>query len=166
MKILHVVHAYPPSLGGSQALTARLSEQLVARYGDDVTVFTTVARNIDSFWGGSSALLPVGVEQINGVTVRRFGSFNRLNRLRWFVSGVAYRLRLPYNDLLRTWEMGPFVPGLRQAIAQSGADVIFATAFPLLHMYTALAGAKTAGIPIVMLGALHLDDAWGYHRPM
>ena len=166
MKILHVVHAYPPSLGGSQALTARLSEQLVARYGDSVTVFTTVARNIDSFWGGSSALLPAGVEQINGVTVRRFGIFNRLNRLRWFASGVAYRLRLPYNDLLRTWEMGPFVPGLRQAIAQSGADVIFATAFPLLHMYTALAGAKAAGIPIVMLGALHLDDAWGYDRPM
>jgi glycosyltransferase involved in cell wall biosynthesis len=166
MKILHVVHAYPPSLGGSQALTARLSEQLVARYGDDVTVFTTVARNIDSFWGGSSALLPVGVEQVNGVTVRRFGIFNRLNRLRWFASGVAYRLRLPYNDLLRTWEMGPFVPGLRQAVAQSGADVIFATAFPLLHMYTALAGAKAAGIPIVMLGALHLDDAWGYDRPM
>ena len=166
MKILHVVHAYPPSLGGSQALTARLSEQLVARYGDSVSVFTTVARNIDSFWGGSSALLPAGVEQLNGVTVRRFGIFSRLNRLRWFASGVAYRLRLPYNDLLRTWEMGPFVPGLRQAIAESDADVIFATAFPLLHMYTALAGAKAAGIPIVMLGALHLDDTWGYDRPM
>ena len=89
MKILHVVHAYPPSLGGSQALTARLSEQLVARYGDSVSVFTTVARNIDSFWGGSNALLPAGVEQINGVTVRRFGIFNRLNRLRWLASGVA-----------------------------------------------------------------------------
>ncbi len=166
MKILHVVHAYPPSLGGVQALAANLSEQLVARYGDSVTVFTTVARNIDSFWGGPSELLPVGVEQINGVTVRRFGIFNRLNHLRWFASGVAYRLRLPYNDLLRTWEMGPFVPGLRQAIAQSGADVLLVSAFPLLHMYTALAGAKAAGIPIIMLGALHLDDAWGYDRPM
>ncbi len=166
MKILHVVHAYPPSLGGSQTLTAKLSEQLVANYGDEVTVFTSVARNIDYFWGGDAQTLPVGIEQINSVTVRRFPVFNRLNKVRWFLSGVAYRLHLPYNDWLRTWQTGPFMRGLRRAIVQSQADVIFATAFPLWHMYDALAAAKQAKIPIVLLGALHLEDRWGYARPL
>ena len=45
MKILHVVHGYPPSVGGSQYLVKNLSEQLVSRYRDKVTVFTTVAYN-------------------------------------------------------------------------------------------------------------------------
>jgi glycosyltransferase involved in cell wall biosynthesis len=166
MKILHVVHAYPPSQGGSQMLTARLSENLVARYGDEVTVFTTVGDDLTYFWGKRVPILPAGTERINGVTVRRFPVFNRLSTLRWFLSGVAWRLRLPYNDRLRTLEMGPIVPGLRRAIVQSQAQVIFATAFPLLHMYDALAGAKAAGIPLVLLGALHLEDRWGYQRPM
>lgn len=166
MKILHVVHAYPPSRGGSQQLAARLSEELVARYDDQVTVFTTVAHNLDYFWGGSQDALPAGVEQINGVTVRRFPICNRLRWLRWFASGVGYRLKLPFNDYLRTWETGPFIPGLQQAIQSSGADVIFATAFPLWHMYTTLRAAQTAQIPIVLLGALHLADRWGYDRPM
>ncbi|MCX6044131.1 MAG: glycosyltransferase family 4 protein [Chloroflexi bacterium] len=166
MKILHVVHAYPPSLGGSQTLTAQLAEHLVANYGDDVTVFTSVARNIDYFWGGDSQALPSGIEQMNGVTVRRFPVAKRLNTVRWLLSGVAYRLRLPYNDWLRTWQTGPFMPGLRPAIAQSGAEVIFATAFPLWHMYDAVAAAQQAQIPIVLLGALHLADRWGYDRPM
>lgn len=166
MKILHVVHAYPPSQGGSQMLTARLSENLVQRYGDEVTVFTTVADDLGCFWGKAVPILPAGTATINGVTVRRFPVFQRLSTLRWFLSGVAWRLRLPYNDRLRTLEMGPLVPGLRRAIAQSQAQVIFATAFPLLHMYDAVAGAKAAGIPLVLLGALHLEDRWGYQRPM
>ncbi|CAN5602852.1 glycosyltransferase family 4 protein [soil metagenome] len=166
MKILHVVHAYPPSLGGSQTLTAQLAEHLVANYGDQVTVFTSVARNIDYFWSGDHQALPAGIEQSNGVTVRRFPVVKRLNKLRWFLSGVAYRLHLPYNDRLRTWQTGPFMRGLRPAIAQSQADVIFATAFPLWHMYDAVAAAQQAHIPIVLLGALHLEDRWGYDRPM
>jgi glycosyltransferase involved in cell wall biosynthesis len=166
MKVLHVVHAYPPSKGGSQWLTACLAESLAARYGDEATVFTTVARNLDYFWGKDREALPAGDSVINGVYVRRFPVFNRLSRLRWFLSGLAYRLSLPYNDWLRTLEQGPLVPGLRAAVAASRADVVFATAFPLMHMYEALGGARRGGIPIVMLGALHLDDAWGYHRPM
>jgi glycosyltransferase involved in cell wall biosynthesis len=166
MKVLHVVHAYPPSKGGSQWLTACLAESLATHYGDEATVFTTVARNLDYFWGKDQEVLPAGVSVVNGVLVRRFPVFNRLSRLRWLLSGLAYRLRLPYNDWLRTLEQGPLVPGLRPAIAASQADVVFATAFPLMHMYDALGGAQRGGIPIVMLGALHLDDAWGYQRPM
>ncbi|MDH7474354.1 MAG: glycosyltransferase family 4 protein [Anaerolineae bacterium] len=166
MRILHVVHGYPPSIGGSQLLVQRLSEQLVVHYRDQVTVFTTTARNIEMFWNPRETALPAGTEVINGVIVRRFPVFSRLNTLRRIAAAVGYRLRLPYNDWLRTIQQGPLVPGMMQAIASSGADVVFATAFPLMHMYYAVAGARRGGIPLVLLGAIHTEDPWGYERKM
>jgi glycosyltransferase involved in cell wall biosynthesis len=166
MKILHVVHGYYPSIGGAQWLAKSLAEQLVSRYGDDVNVFTTVAYNMEHFWRSDEPAMPPGTEKINGVTVRRFAVFNHLNLLRMLMAGIAYRLRLPYNDWLRTLYNGPLIFGMTRAIASSGADVVFAHAFPLLHMYYALAGARRAGIPIVFLGAIHTADAWGYDRKM
>jgi glycosyltransferase involved in cell wall biosynthesis len=166
VKILHIVQGYPPSRGGSQWLVKNLSEQLVSRYGDEVVVFTTVAYNVEHFWRSDERAMSAGTEEIDGVTVRRFAVFNRLNMLRRLVAGVAYRLRLPYNDWLRTIQTGPLISGMIEAVASSGADVVFATAFPLLHMYYALAGARRAGIPIVFLGALHTADTWGYDRNM
>ncbi len=164
MKILHVVHGYPPSIGGSQLLVKNLSEQLVSRYQDEVTVFTTVAYDMAYFWGQKGPVMPTGIETMNGVTVHRFPVFNRLSFLRMLLAGVATRLRLPYNDWLRTIYNGPLIFDMTQAIAKSGAEVVFATAFPLLHMYYALTGARRAGIPIVFLGAIHTIDTWGYDR--
>jgi glycosyltransferase involved in cell wall biosynthesis len=166
MKILHIVHGYPPSIGGSQWLVKNLSEQLVSRYQDEVTVFTTTAYEMDYFWGKPGPVMPAGVEHINGVIVRRFAVFNRLSTLRMLLAGVATRLYLPYNDWLRTVYNGPLVFGLRKAVANSSADVVMAMAFPLLHMYDALAGARRGGMPIVLIGALHVADQWGYDRKM
>lgn len=166
MNVLHVVHGYPPSTGGAQWLVKNLSEQLVARYHDEVTVYTTVASNMELFWRSDVSALPAGTEEINGVTVRRFPVFNRMNKLRMLIAGAAYRLRLPYNDWLRTLYNGPLIFGMTQAIAKSGADVVFATAFPLMHMHYALRGARRAGIPSVLLGAIHTADTWGYDRRM
>jgi len=166
MKVLQVVHGYFPSMGGSQWLAQNLAERLVSRYGDDVTVFTTVARDLEYFWRPDRRAIPAGVQEINSVTVHRFPVFNRLGWLRMVLAGVAYRLHLPYNDWLRTLYNGPVIFGMTRAVAESGADVVFAQAFPLLHMYYALAGARRAGIPIVFLGALHTADTWGYDRKM
>ncbi|NKQ36714.1 MAG: glycosyltransferase family 4 protein [Chloroflexi bacterium] len=166
MKILHVVHGYPPSSGGSQWLVKKISEQLVSRYGDEVTVFSTVAYNMAYFWGEDSLALPEGQEKINGVTVQRFPVFNKLNRTRRILAGAATRLKLPYNDWLRTFQTGPIIPGMTQAVAHSRADVVMATAFPLMHMYYALSGAKKGNIPIVFVGAIHPADRWGYDRKM
>ncbi len=54
MNILFVVHAYPPSLGGSQILAAQLAERCVATYGDRATVYTTVADDLTYFWRGGT----------------------------------------------------------------------------------------------------------------
>lgn len=166
MKILHVVHGYPPSIGGSQELVKNLSEQLTSSYQDDVTVFTTVAYNMEYFWGDPGPVMPQGVKVVNGVTVQRFPVFNRLRLLRMLSASIATRLNLPYNDWLRTIHNGPIIPGLTKAVATSQADIVLAMAFPLLHMYYALEGAKRAGIPIIFMGAIHTTDRWGYDRKM
>lgn len=165
MNLLFVVHAYPPSLGGSQMLTAQVAERCVGFYGDRATVYTTVADDPTYFWRGGTAL-PPGMDIRNGVTVARFPVIYQGRLLRRSLAAAAYRLGLPGNDVLRTLEQGPIVPGLAQRIAESRADVVFATAFPLRHIYDAVKGARQGKLPLVLLGALHLHDRWGYDREM
>jgi glycosyltransferase involved in cell wall biosynthesis len=166
MKILHVVQGYHPVVGGSEWLVKNLSEQLVARYQDEVTVFTPAASKPAYFWRSEGGPLPVGIEQINGVTVRRFPLFRRLRLVRMLLAHGLHRFRLPYHDWARTIQVGPLIFGLTRAIANSGADIVFATAFPFMHMYNAVAGARRAGVPVVLLGAIHTADKWGYDRQM
>jgi len=166
MRILHVVQGYFPAIGGTERLIQKVSEQLVARYQDEVTVYTTTAYNCELFCRRDQPELPSGTEIINGVTIHRFPVFNRFNRLRRLLAGGAYFLRLPYNDWVRTWYNGPIVPGMTEAISRSGAEVIAASSFPLLHMYYALWGAKKAKVPIILNGGIHPDDSFGFNRPM
>lgn len=166
MKILHVVQAYHPAIGGSEWLVKNISERLVHQYGDDVTVFTPAVTKPIYFWKNEGEVLPPGTETINGVTVKRFKVFAGLKLPRMLLAHTFHRLKLPFHDWARTIQTGPIIPGLSQAIANSGADIIFATAFPFMHMYYALAGAKRGKIPLVYLGAIHTNDQWGYNRRM
>lgn len=166
MKILHVVQGYTPAIGGTERVIQKLSEKLVSRHGDDVTVYTTTAYNLELFWRRDQPELPAGATTINGVRVHRFRVFNRLNGLRRLLAGASYRLGLPYSDWLRALYNGPLIPGMTGRIARSGADVIAASSFPLLHMHYAQWGARRAGRPAVFFGGIHSADDFGFNRPM
>lgn len=166
MKVLHVVHGYPPALGGTQTLMARLSEGLVARHGDEVTVLTTNALSNEHFRQQDPRTLPPGASRIGGVAVRRFPVFNRGSRLRLALANLAYRWRLPGNDWARALHDGPLVPGLARAVARADADLVCAASFPLLHMHAALRGGHRGGRPVVLVTGLHAEDVWGFDRPM
>ncbi|WP_420645720.1 glycosyltransferase family 4 protein [Candidatus Leptofilum sp.] len=166
MKILHVVHGYPPNMGGTQRLFQELSQRLVQTYGDEVTVFTTNAYSNAHFWQEDDRTMPAGTEQINGVTVRRFSVFNRASGARLNLARLLYKLRLPGHDWARTWHNGPIVPSLTQAVAHFEADVVTAAAFPLLHMQNARRGAQQSRKPLLYFGALHPEDVWGFDRQM
>lgn len=166
MKILHVVQCYYPAVGGAEALAKNFSEQLANRHNDDVTVFTAAATKPAYFWRDEGEALPAGIETINNVTVRRFQVFRKFNYLRGLLARGMHRLRLPYNDRARTFEVGPLIFDLPDAIVQHNADVVMATTFPFKHMYDAVLGAKRANVPVVLIGAIHVDDAWGYERKM
>ncbi len=166
MKVLHVTQGYYPAIGGTEHLIQRVSEELVAQHGDQVTIFTTNCYNGDAFHNPRLPRLPVGEEQVNGVIVRRFPVRSRISQLLWLPQAVAYRLKLPGNDWLRTIYGGPIIAGLFDEIRSFEADVIVASSFPLLHMYDALRGAKESGRPCVLHGGLHPEDPWGFGRPM
>ncbi len=166
MKILHVVQAYHPVVGGAEGLVKHFSEQLANRHQDEVTVFTAAVTKPTYFWRDEGEPLPAGTEMINGVTVRRFPVSKRLQLARMVMARGFYRLRLPYHDWARTIQVGPIIPQLPQAIAQSGADVVMAATFPFLHMYYAVSGGQEGQIPVVLTGAIHTEDKWGYDRQM
>ena len=164
MKILHVVQAYHPVVGGAEGLVKHFSEQLANRRGDEVTVFTAAVTKPTYFWRDEGAPLPAGTETINGVSVRRFPVSKRFQFARMVLARSFYRLKLPYHDWARTIQVGPLIPRLPQAIAQSGADVVMAATFPFLHMYYAVSGGRRGQIPVVLTGAIHTEDKWGYDR--
>ena len=166
MKILHVVQAYHPVVGGAEGLVKHFSEQLANRHRDEVTVFTAAVTKPAYFWRDEGKPLPAGTEMINGVTVRRFPVSKRFQFARMVMARGFYRLKLPYHDWARTIQVGPIIPQLPQAIAQSGADVVMAATFPFLHMYYAVSGGQQGQIPVVLIGAIHTEDKWGYDRQM
>lgn len=166
LRILHVVQGYAPAVGGTERVIQRLSEELVARYGDEVTVFTTDCYSAEAFPRPWHPKLASGWETIHGVRVRRFPVMRSLGPLLQPLQDRAFRLHLPFNQYLRTWYAGPILPGLTEEVRRHPADLVVASSFPLRHMYQALRGARRAGRPCVLVGGMHPEDRWGYDRAM
>jgi glycosyltransferase involved in cell wall biosynthesis len=166
MRILHVVQGYSPAVGGTEKTIQAISEKLVQKHGDQVTVYTTVGYNCEIFWRRDQPSLPVGTSTINGVTVRRFPVFNRLGWLRRLLAGATYKLRLPFNDYFRILYNGPIIPTLTHEVASAGAEIVAASSFPLLHMQYATNGARRAHVPVVLIGGIHAADAWGFDNSL
>jgi len=166
MKVLHVTQGYSPAIGGTEWMIQRLSEELVAQFGDQVTVFTTNCYSGEAFFTPRLPRLPLGSEEINGVRVRRFPVRSRVSQIFRILQTIPYTFRLPGNQYLRALASGPVVPGLVAAIREHDADVIAASSFPLLHMFAALRAAQETDRPCILIGGLHPQDQWGFERPM
>jgi glycosyltransferase involved in cell wall biosynthesis len=163
VRILHLSHAYPPAVGGSETVICEFSERL-ARRGHDVCVVTTTGFNTAAFREPGRPTMRAGEEWRGGVRVRRHRADPRLAPRLRRAQELAFRFRLPGNGALRTVYDGPLAPGMLRDAASQPADVIGATAFPLLHMQFAVAAARARKVPSVLLGALHPDDRWGFDR--
>ncbi len=163
MKVLHVVQGYFPSIGGTEHLIQRLSEELVSQFGDEVTVFTTNCYSSEAFSTPRMPRMPQGWEELNGVRIRRFPVSSYISRL--FIL-LARNTDLPGSQYFRTLFNGPIVPGLNSAIRKADFDIAVTASFPLLHMFTSLKAAHATQRPCIMIGCLHPDDAWGFDRPM
>jgi glycosyltransferase involved in cell wall biosynthesis len=167
MNVLHIVHCYFPAIGGSEYLFQRISEELVARYGDQVTVLTTNGNNPGFFVDPGQPAIPIQEgEEINGVRVRRFPVNNRIAPRIARLQARAFRGNWPFNDVLRTVYHGPISWPMFAAIRRAQGTVLVATAFPLLHMYYAALGKRFNHLPLVFCGALHPGDRWSYDRPI
>lgn len=164
MRVLHVTQGYWPAMGGTELVIQRVSEELVSRFHDEVTVFTTDCYSGEAFFNRRLPRMPVGWEEHNGVRIRRFHVDSRLSGIVRRLHGPVWRYRLPGNEYLRSIAQGPRIRGLRAEIAAWPADVIAASSFPLMHMFDAAAAARRTRRPCVLIGGLHPDDAWGFDR--
>jgi glycosyltransferase involved in cell wall biosynthesis len=164
-RLLQLVHGYPPAVGGVEHSIRDLCESLVSEHGFDVTVLTTNAYTISRFADASLPTIPIDPDEVqNGVRVLRFPVTTTWATALRQAQRVAWRLRLPANDRLRTWFNGPICPGMRRAVRELPGDVVCAASFPLNHMrYPFLNGGPRR--PVVLIGAVHTNDAWGYDRP-
>ena len=158
------MHGYPPAIGGVELSTRDLCEGLVARHGFEVDVFTTAALSIAGFRDSRLPTAPVPAdEEQHGVRIHRFPVATRWVGILRPVQRIAYGLRLPWNDRLRTLYDGPISPAMRRAVARQPADVVCAASFPLNHMRYAFA-QSAAGPPVVLVAALHTNDPRGFER--
>lgn len=165
MEILHVVHGYPPAIGGTEFLFQQISERLVAQHGDRVTVFTTNGYNPGMFVDPDQPTIPIREgEELNGVKIHRFPVNNRIAPRIYDLQRRAFERNWPLNDVLRTLYHGPISWPMFDAIRRAKADVVAASAFPLLHMYYAAIGKRFNHIPLVFYGALHPGQRWSYDR--
>jgi len=166
MKILHVIHAYTPAIGGTEFLIQQVCEYLAGTAGEEVTVFTTFAYNTTLFTDAKAPAVPAQrkEETIDGVKVKRFPVINRWGKLLYFLQYIFYRFRLLGNGRLRMLYYGPISPAMKKAIKNFPADIIVGSPFPLNHMnYVCKNRGKAA---VILVGCLHTEDKHGFKNPL
>lgn len=168
MRLAHFIQRYPPALGGSEAYFDRLSRWCAER-GDAVTVFTSNALSLDSFWSSRGSCLPAGVETEAGVTIRRYPLWRMPGR-RWLLkplSLVPHRLwqclSMPCNPIsLAMWrDVGDYEKpkGERSEPLGSSFDAVHASAFPYAFpIACARRLARRLRIPFYITPFLHLGN--------
>ncbi|MCK5580778.1 MAG: glycosyltransferase family 4 protein [Candidatus Omnitrophica bacterium] len=153
MKILHICHLYPPSVGGVQVLMKELSEKLV-ECGDQVDVFTANAMSVGQFFDRTlkGKSFPRD-EVVNGVRIKRFpirhGFYNLLfNKIRTMPGGSRL-INFIFKDAVEHLKWGPFTP-----------DMIVACTAYMSTTYFCYLMKKIMGVPLVVMPSLRMDQGW------
>jgi glycogen synthase len=155
MHVAFVLPRFFPYRGGYENSLLSLSRYLVA-HGHRVTVFTTVADDLEAFWLPDFKVFPVGQVLVDGIVVRRFPICYRVLRRR------ATRLlgALPYwRWKSQYWRPSFRVPALSEALQTVDADLFHIGPLPYNSlMYAGLRAGETRGLPVVATPCSHLGE--------
>ncbi len=157
MRVAHFVQRYPPALGGSEAYFARLGRWLAAA-GDDVTVFTSNAVDLQALWSPVGRCLPAGASREHGVEVRRYNLWRMPGR-RWLLKPLSLWPHRGWQALTLTCN-----PISARMWADAGRsperfDLVHATAFPYAFpIACARRLARRLGVPFVLTPCVHTGD--------
>jgi len=155
---MHAVFVLPrfyPYRGGYENSLLGLAKHLVGR-NHRVTVFTTIADDLEAFWLPERKTFPEEQISIDGVTVRRFPiSYNKtLRRMSRLLGMFPY-----WRWKARFWRPSFHVPGLYEALRAVDADLFHIGPLPYTNlMYAGLQAAEARGVPIVATPCAHLGE--------
>jgi len=162
-KLLNIVQRYAPALGGSELYFQKLSEHLASK-GNSITVWTSNARELESFWSANHKLLPASENLISGVKVKRFPllqfPFQRL--LLKVISKIPIR-----NLQCLTFAHNPIMPQMLKMATQTVEkfDAVHAGCFPYAYpIYVGMKLARAKKIPFLLTPFLHLGDLKKIHN--
>jgi glycosyltransferase involved in cell wall biosynthesis len=155
MHVALVLPRFFPYRGGYENSLLALAKYLVA-HDHRVTVFTTVADDLESFWLPGFKIFPEEQISVDGVAVRRFPiDYNTLRRRSTRLLGLApyWRWKAKY------WRPSFPVPRLTQALRASDADLFHIGPLPYNGvMYAGLHAGELRGVPVVATPCSHLGE--------
>jgi glycosyltransferase involved in cell wall biosynthesis len=164
MRILHITQRYWPAYGGAEGHLAELSGRL-AGAGHAVTVLTTDALDLETFWNPQRRHIPERAEVHQGVRILRFPlrylpwprlSYPGMRRLLWLLSGAR---PTPVALLHQVARYAPWCPGLWDWLDDTdehfdlvaGMNIVFE---PFMAAGLRFAGQR--GVPFVCYPLTHL----------
>jgi glycosyltransferase involved in cell wall biosynthesis len=157
MKILHLLQNYYPSIGGTQIFYQRISENLVAVYGDEVEVYTT-----NSLYGPDKdnfKHIPITSEEINGVKVTRFPLQRWHRPVTKLMAKAIAKLTGSVPEKIQQYNTGPVSASLTNALKNTSADIISASSSLYSYMHYPLWRTQLkAPKPFVFQGAIHFSE--------
>ena len=155
MHVAFVLPRFYPYRGGYENCLLGLAKHLVGR-GHRVTVFTTVADDLEAFWLPERKTFSEEQVSVDGVTVRRFPiCYKVLRRRATRLLGV-----LPYwRWKAQFWRPSFRIPGLYEALRAVDADLFHVGPLPYTNlMYAGFQASEARGVPIVATPCTHLGE--------
>ena len=146
MNILTVIQRYDPVIGGSEILTKRFMDYLSKNH--NVTVYTTTADDIQSFWNRDASKITEDKSKNN--MIKRYDFLTPTE--------IRYDKNL-FTLPLITNHPGPFSPKLWNdlVLKKIDYDLIYVTSFPYDHVIPAYVAAKKWNIPLIIWPAIHQE---------
>jgi len=155
MKILCVIQRYYPVVGGAENHVKELMDYLSKNH--DVTVFTTSAFELKSFWYKDAK--KIKQYDSDNYKVKRFDILTP-SEIKWDKYAQDFPLALSHP--------GPFSPKLWEelVIKKIDYDLIFASSFPFGHILPAYVASKKWKIPIIIMPLIHSENQNGFFTPI
>jgi glycosyltransferase involved in cell wall biosynthesis len=155
MHIAFVLPRFYPYRGGYENSLLALSKYLVG-CGHRVTVFTTVADDLEALWLPGFKKFPEEQLTVDGVNVHRFPvCHNRMRRRASRLLGM-----LPYWRWKAQFSRPSFrIPGLHEALRAVDADLFHVGPLPYTNlMYAGVQAAEVRDVAVVATPCTHLGE--------
>ena len=151
MRILFLIHRYPPARGGSERFIQEMASRLAAE-GHRPIVYTSNVLDIEGFWRRGIEGVAPGAQTEAGVEVHRFPA--RVLPLHGVVSRILGAV--PWAPVgLTLVPPGLVLPDLWRALRTPGqVDVVYAGAYPSL-MYLGAVAARRSAAKLILMPCMH-----------